>query len=109
MTNDLCEVVITAPDEAWLVEFTRSLVEQGLAAAGHHHPIRSVYTWQGVIHDTTETRVALHTRACLVPVIIEQTNVKHPFEVPCVVALPFSAANPAYAQWIRDSTRSNPE
>jgi periplasmic divalent cation tolerance protein len=51
--------------------------------------------------------VALHTRTSLVPEIIEQTNARHPFEVPCVIALPFAVANPAYAQWIRDSTRSN--
>lgn len=105
-SGDLCEVIITAPDEAWLVEFTRSLVEQGLAAAGHHQPIRSIYTWRGVTHDTAETRVTLHTRTELVPQIIEETNIRHPYEVPCVVALPFTAANPTYAQWIRDSTRS---
>ena len=60
--EDLCEVVVTAPDEAWSVESTRSLVEQRLAAAGHHQPIRSVYTWRGAVHDRTETRIALHTR-----------------------------------------------
>lgn len=103
--EDLCEVIITAPDEAWSVEFTRSLVEQRLAAAGHHQPIRSVYTWRGAVYDRTETRIALHTRETLVPAIIEETNRQHPYEVPCVVALPFTAADPAYADWIRESTR----
>lgn len=102
---DLCEVIITAPDEAWLVEFTRSLIEQRLAAAGHHQPIRSVYTWQGTIHDTAEIRVALHTRTALVDAIVEQTNSRHPFEVPGLVAVPLVAASPAYAQWVRDNTR----
>ena len=102
---DLCEVIITAPDGEWLVEFTRSLIEQRLAAAGHHQPIRSVYTWQGTIHDNAETRVTLHTRAALVDPIIEQTNSRHPFEVPGLVAVPLVAASPAYAQWVRDSTR----
>ena len=103
--EDLCEVVITAPDEAWSVEFTRSLVEQRLAAAGHHQPIRSVYTWRGALYDRTETRIALHTREILVPAIIEETNRQHPYEVACVVSLPFNDANPAYADWIRESTR----
>lgn len=102
--HDLCEVIITAPDEAWLVEFTRSLIEQRLAAAGHHQPIRSVFTWNGAIHDTAETRVALHTRTALVDRIIEQTNSRHPFEVPGLVAIPLIAANPAYARWVRDNT-----
>jgi periplasmic divalent cation tolerance protein len=103
--EDVCEVVITAPDEAWSVEFTRFLVEQGLAAAGHHQPIRSLYTWRGAVYDRTETRIALHTREALVPAIIEETNRHHPYEVPCVVALPFIAADPTYADWIRESTR----
>ena len=102
--GDLCEVIITAPDGEWLAAFTRSLIEQRLAASGHHQPIRSVYIWQGTLHDTTETRVALHTRAALVDRIIEQTNSRHPFEVPGLVVVPLVAASPAYAQWVRDST-----
>jgi periplasmic divalent cation tolerance protein len=105
-TEDLCEVIITAPDGDWLAEFTRSLIDQRLAASGHHVPIRTIYTWQGTVHDTTETRVALHTRASLVEAITAETNARHPYEVPCVIAVPLTAANPDYAQWVRDSTRS---
>jgi periplasmic divalent cation tolerance protein len=36
---------------------------------------------------------------------VERTNELHPYEVPCVVALPIVAANPAYRQWIIDETR----
>ena len=79
--------------------------QRGFVAAGHHQPIRSVYTWRGAVYDRTETRIALHTRESLVPAIIEETNRQHPYEVPCVVALPFIAADPAYADWIRESTR----
>jgi periplasmic divalent cation tolerance protein len=68
--DDVCEVVITAPDEAWLLDFTRHLVEARLAACGHHTPIRSIYTWAGAVHDEPETRVALHTRSSCVPAII---------------------------------------
>jgi len=98
-------VVVTPPDEAWSVEFTQYLVEQRPAAACHHQPIRSVYTWRGAVYDRTETRIALQTRESLVPAIIEETSRQHPYEVPCVVALPFIAANSAYADWIRESTR----
>src|SRR4051794_21718947 len=53
MTDDICEVIITAPDQEWLVSFTRQLIADRLAASSHHTPIRSVYTWQGQIEDTT--------------------------------------------------------
>lgn len=103
--DDVCEVIVTAPDPDWLVQFTRSLIEDRLCACGHHiTPIRSLYRWQGVIEDHPEVRVALHTRAALVTDIIERTNRQHPYDVPCVIALPITVANPSYHQWILDQT-----
>jgi periplasmic divalent cation tolerance protein len=110
MTDDLCEVIITAPDADWLAEFTRRLVDERLAASGHNlSPIRSIYRWQGVIHDHAEARVALHTRRSLVNTIIAETNREHPYEVPGLIALPILDGNPAYLQWIRDVTRAPSE
>lgn len=106
MSNDYCEVVITAPDADWLADFTRRLIEDRLCASGHNiSPIRSLYRWQGEMNDKTEARVALHTRTSLVPQIIERTLREHPYEVPGLVTLPINDGNPAYLQWIRDETR----
>ena len=106
MTEPVCEVVITADDEAWLVAFTRSLVEERLAACGQIiSPIRSIYRWGGEVQDDSEVRVALHTRESLVPTIIERTRAEHPYEVPCVLALPVRDGNPDYLAWLVESTR----
>lgn len=107
--DEVCEVIITAPDEAWLLDFTRHLVEARLAACGHHTPIRSIYTWAGAVQDESETRVTLHTRSSCVPAIIAITNDRHPYEVPCVIALPITKADPAYRAWILDSTTQESE
>jgi periplasmic divalent cation tolerance protein len=105
VTDDICEVVITAADAEWLAEFTRDLVRDRLAACGQNFsPIRSIYRWDGEIQDDQEVRVALHTRTALVPAIVERTNQKHPYDVPCVLALPVIAANPEYADWVRAET-----
>jgi periplasmic divalent cation tolerance protein len=105
MSDDISEVVITAPDPVWLAAFTRKLVEDRLAASGHNiAPIRSIYRWRGLIHDRAEARVALHTRTALVPAIIERVNRDHPYEVPCVIAVPITAGNPAYVQWVLEET-----
>ena len=62
MDEECCEVVITAADADWLAGFTRTLVEERLAACGHLlTPIRSVYRWEGAVHDEAEARVGLHT------------------------------------------------
>jgi periplasmic divalent cation tolerance protein len=105
VTGEVCEVVITAPDAEWLAAFAHRLVADHLAASGHNlAPIRSIYRWQGEIYDKAEALLTLHTRAALVPQIIERTNREHPYEVPCVVAVPIVQGNPAYLQWILDET-----
>jgi periplasmic divalent cation tolerance protein len=105
--TEICEVVITAGDAEWLAGFTRRLVEDRLAACGQQTAsIRSIYRWQGEVHDEAEARVALHTRVELVPGIVERADAEHGYDVPCVIALPVVAANPAYARWVIQETSS---
>jgi periplasmic divalent cation tolerance protein len=104
--DDLCEVVITAPDAEWLATFTRELVDDRLCASGHNiSQVRPIYRWHGTMHDDREARVALHTRRDLMPAIAERVNLHHPYEVPCVIALPLIGGSESYAQWIRDETQ----
>ncbi len=110
MNGDYCEVIITAGNAAWLADFTRSLVDARLAACGQNIAgIWSIYRWQGTIEDQGEARVALHTRASLVPAIVERTKTDHPDEVPCVIALPILGGNPDYLAWIEQETRAAEE
>ena len=107
MDEECCEVVITAADADWLAGFTRTLVEERLAACGHLlTPIRSLYRWEGAVHDEREARVGLHTRRSLVPAIVARTADGHPYDVPCVIALPVVDGNPDYLAWIRAETRA---
>jgi periplasmic divalent cation tolerance protein len=102
---EVCEVVVTAADAEWLARFTRRLVADRLAACGHHlTAVRSIYRWQGEVHDEAEARVAVHTRASLVPAVVERATREHPYEVPCVIALPVLAGNPAYLRWVLQET-----
>lgn len=106
MSAECVEVVITAPDGHWLAGLTRALADERLVACGHHTPaVRSIYRWRGAIEDRTEARVALHTRAALVPELAERVGAQHPYEVACVVALAITTGSPAYLQWIADQTR----
>ena len=103
--DEVCEVIITAPNADWLADFTRRLVEDHLSACGHEvTEIRSIYRWADKIHDVSEARVALHTRTSHLDAIIERTRQEHPYEVPCVIAVPITDGLPAYVQWILDTT-----
>lgn len=106
MTDDVCEVIITADEEGWLIDLTRSLVTDRLAACGQHQPVRSVFRWDGALREERETRVALHTRRSLVDTIVQRVRQAHPYDVPCVLALPLLGGNPAYLDWVRSETRA---
>jgi len=104
--EECSEVVVTAADADWLAGFTRTLVEERLAACGHViAPIRSIYRWQGAVQDETEARVALHTRRSLVPAVIERTQELHPYDIPCVIALSLTDGDPGYLRWVVGETR----
>ncbi|GAA4603180.1 periplasmic divalent cation tolerance protein [Actinoplanes octamycinicus] len=105
MTETVCEVVITASDAEWLAAFTRRLVERRLVACGHTiTAIRSIYRWQGAVEDEAEARVALHTRLSLVDEIVAVAEREHPYDVPCVLAMPVAGGNPRYLRWVLDET-----
>jgi periplasmic divalent cation tolerance protein len=107
--EEFCEVVVTAADADWLAGFARTLVQERLAACGHLvQAIRSIYRWDGAVQDETEARVALHTRSSLVDAIVTRTRELHPYEVPCVIALPLVGGNQAYLEWIATETADTP-
>jgi periplasmic divalent cation tolerance protein len=102
--EEFCEVVVTAADPEWLAGFTRTLVEERLAACGHVGAIRSVYRWDDAVHDGPEARVGLHTRRSLVPAIVARTRELHAYDVPCVIALPLVGGSPDYLRWLAAET-----
>jgi periplasmic divalent cation tolerance protein len=107
VSNECVEVVITAEDADWLASWTRQLVEDRLVACGHSiSGIRAIYRWDGKVHDDPQARVALHTRAELVPEIVARADADHPDDVPCVIALPLSGGHPEYLKWVHEETRS---
>ena len=101
----IVEVIVTADSADWLADWTRSLVNDRLAACGQNiATIRSIYRWEGEVQDDAEARVALHTRESLVPAIVERAQAEHSYDVPCVIALPVIGGNPTYLDWVREQT-----
>jgi periplasmic divalent cation tolerance protein len=107
--NELCEVVITAPDPDWLYAFSRQLVEDGLSASAHNFaPVRSIYRWRGEIHERAEGRVSLHTSRSRIGEIVTRAKREHPYEVPGISARPITDGNPDYLDWIEQETTKQP-
>jgi periplasmic divalent cation tolerance protein len=103
--SDLCEVVITAPDPAWLRAFTRQLVEDGVCASAHNfHPVQSIYRWRGDIYERQEGRASLHTSRSRVREIVDRAKRSHPYEVPGISVRPIDGGNPDYLTWMAKET-----
>jgi periplasmic divalent cation tolerance protein len=103
--EEICEIVITAPDAEWLATFTRRLVEDRLVAGAHViESVRSIYRWTDEVQDTHEARVALRTRRSLFTAVLARVKAEHPYLVPSVNALPIVASNPEYRTWVLQET-----
>lgn len=108
IANDLCEVVITAPDPEWLRHFTRLLVEARLASNAHNFsPVHSIYRWEGEVRERTEGRASLHTRRSLIDRIVQEAERLHPYHLPSVSARPIVDGGRDYLEWIRSATSAS--
>ncbi|MGL5810053.1 MAG: divalent-cation tolerance protein CutA [Nocardioides sp.] len=103
----LASVTVTAEKSEHLAIIARALVAEKLAACVNIVPaIRSVYAWEGELHEDAEALAAIHTRESLVSAVIARVTELHPYDVPQVLALPVTDAQPQYAAWLLDSTEA---
>jgi periplasmic divalent cation tolerance protein len=94
-----CYVTCSSRDEALAI--ARRLVEERLAACGNViSGMRSVYRWEGTIHEEGEVVLILKTRTTLVERVTERVKALHGYACPCIAALPVIGGNPAYLDWI---------
>ncbi|GGA71084.1 divalent-cation tolerance protein CutA [Pseudoclavibacter endophyticus] len=103
--DQLADVTVTTATRAEAETLTRQLVDDRLVACGNIAAVHSIYRWEGDVADEPETLVVLHTRASLVPDLIERVTVLHPYDEPQIVAIPVLAAAPGYHAWVLESTR----
>ena len=103
---DVFFVYVTAPDTATAERIARTAVEERLAAAANILPGgRSVYRWQGAVNEAAEIVLVLKTAADRLATLAERVRALHPYEVPCIAALPAVDGLGEYLAWIVEETR----
>jgi len=94
---------VTAPDRAVALDLARDLVGARLAACANVSTgVTSVYRWQGRVEQDDECVLVLKTTAARVEDATRRLVERHPYECPCVVALPIEAGHGPFLAWIRD-------
>ncbi len=94
-------VLITAPDEREASRLARALVDERLAACVNLVPgLRSIYRFEGEVHDEGEVLMIAKTRADRFADLCRRVEALHPYRVPEVVALAAPEVAEAYAAWV---------
>jgi periplasmic divalent cation tolerance protein len=106
MSSDYVVVLTTTPTEEEGRKLAHELVGARLAACVQvTSPIRSVYRWQGEIHDEPEWQLWIKTAADKVDDLVEWLPAHHSSEVPELIVLPIAGGSSAYLDWIMTETR----
>ncbi len=97
-------VLVTAPSAEKAAEIARALVDGKLAACGNVLPgIRSIYRWEGELHEDEEALLVLKAPRKRVDELCDRVLALHPYRLPEVIALPIVAGHDAYIDWIIQS------
>lgn len=97
---------MSAPDEACAAAIARALVEERLAACVQVLPrMRSIYRWEGTVHDEPEALLVAKTCAARADALEARVRALHPYEVPEVVRLDVAGGSPAYLAWVLAETK----
>jgi len=102
-------VLSTFPDAAKAAEVGRVLVDEQLAACVNLVPaIRSIYRWQGAVHDDAEALAIIKTTPERYPALASRLAALHPYEVPEILALPLADGHPPYLAWLAGQVGPTP-
>jgi periplasmic divalent cation tolerance protein len=97
----------TAPSSEKAAELARILVGEGLAACVNVVPgVRSIYRWQGEIHDDAEVLCVIKTRRDRLEALRARLVALHPYEVPELVALDVTGGHAPYLAWLDEACGS---
>jgi periplasmic divalent cation tolerance protein len=94
-------VLSTFPSSEKAAEIARVLVDERLAACVNLVPaVRSIYRWQGAIHDDAEVLVIVKTTAERSAALRDRLIALHPYDVPEAIVLPVTDGHAPYLAWV---------
>lgn len=108
MTENTGKVVVfvTTSSQEEAERIASLLLEKRKAACINIVPkVFSVYWWQGNIERSQESLLIIKTREELIADLISLVKQAHSYTVPEIIALPITAGNPDYLNWLDAETK----
>jgi periplasmic divalent cation tolerance protein len=101
-------VYVTAPSQDVALTLGRSAVTARLAACANVlGGMTSVYWWDQKLNEDSEAVLILKTRGDKLSELMRHLKAEHPYDCPCIVALPIVDGNPEYLSWLRQETTAS--
>ena len=101
----LATLYVTAPSREDAERIAQALLEKRLiACANILDGATSLYWWEGKIERAAEAVLIAKTQMRLVTRAAELIVELHPYDVPCVTAMPILKSHRQYAQWVEAET-----
>jgi periplasmic divalent cation tolerance protein len=96
-------VRITIDSEKGAQSLANELLKNKLIACANISSTFSTYWWKGEIEDNEEFVIMAKTKASLFKKVEKFVKEFHPYEIPCIVALPIVDGNKECLDWIDES------
>lgn len=101
-----CAILVTTIDsDEGARALARAAIEARLAACVQIFPIRSHYVWQGETREEPEFQLQMKLRADDYASLAALVRRLHSYETPEIVRIDLADGDPAYLDWIAQSTR----
>lgn len=98
-------ILSTFPDAEAAASAGRALVGERLAACVNIVPgLRSIYSWEGQVHDDAEVLAVIKTRPERYQALEERLVQIHPYDCPEVLALDVKEGHESYLDWVVERT-----
>lgn len=98
-------VMVTAASRDEAEAIAKNLVASKLAACVSIMPIRSIYTWQGQVHNEEEWQLLIKTDLAFFEILEAKIRELHSYKVPEIIALPIVTGSAPYLGWIAEQVK----
>lgn len=100
---------MTLPRDMDAVKFCDRLVEERLAAGANIlGPCRSVFHWDGEVRHAEEWIVMAQVCKTVYEKFLEAVLAIHPYQTPCIIALPIERGHEPFLKWICEMSGEGP-
>ncbi|MCB1044688.1 MAG: divalent-cation tolerance protein CutA [Acidobacteria bacterium] len=103
--SDVIWCYVTCPNRDVAKNIATTALQQRLiACANLFAQAESMYWWDGVIQTDEECVLICKTRKAQYAKLQEAIKEMHPYDCPCILALPVTEGNPGFLDWIQRET-----